>query len=227
MIVYGNDSSGKQLWTMRADGSGKQPITPLVNNRQDDTPNWQPLANVVSAAQIPPCVPGGTVTVAVGDTTGFKSPPRGVQYRLDFGAQQVALTNGGVTATISVPAGRHELEYWGQNQAGDQEVVHHNVVVTVDQTRPSVVILRDQRRSTFRRGQFASVTIRASDAGGAGLVRNPSRRRLRVSTFGLGVHTVRATATDACGNTATASLTYRVVKAAVAHRRVIRPRFTG
>jgi hypothetical protein len=150
-----------------------------------------------------------------------------VHYRLDFGAEQVATTDGGTTATIPVPAGRHELEYWGQNQAGDQEAAHHNVVVTVDQTRPSVVILRDQGRSTFRRGQFASVTIRANDTGGAGLVRNPSRRRLRVSTFGLGVHTVRATATDACGNTATARLTYRVVRSAVAHRRVVRPRFTG
>jgi TolB protein len=217
-----------QLFTMRVDGTGKQAITPPVNNQFIDSPNWQPLANVTSTAQIPPCVPSGAVTVTVGDTTGFKSPPRGVRYRLDFSAEQVALTNGGSTATIALPAGRHELEYWGQNQAGDQEAVHHNVVVTVDQTRPTVVILRDQGRSTFRRGQFASVTIRASDAGGAGLVRNPSRRRLRVSTFGLGTHTVRATATDACGNSTTARLTYRVVKAAVAHRRVtVRPRFTG
>jgi dipeptidyl aminopeptidase/acylaminoacyl peptidase len=227
LIVFSRFIMGaNQLFTMRADGSGKQPITPLVDNQRDESPNWQPLANVVSAAQIPPCVPGGTVTVAVGDTTGFKSPPRGVRYRLDFGAEQVALTNGGVTATISIPAGRHELEYWGQNQAGDQERAHHNVVVTVDQTRPSVVILRDQGRATVRRGQFASVTIRATDAGGT-LVRNPSRRRLRVSTATLGTKTVRATAVDSCGNSATALLRYRVVRAAVANRRVVRPRFTG
>jgi hypothetical protein len=101
------------------------------------------------------------------------------------------------------------------------------VVVTVDPTNPNVVILRDQRRSTFRRGQFASVTIRASDTGGAGLVRNPSRRRLRISTSSLGTKTVRATAVDACGNTATALLRYRVVRGAVANRRANRPRFTG
>jgi hypothetical protein len=184
------------------------------------------VANVVSTAQIPPCSTTGAVTVTIGDTTGFKSSPRGVQYRLDFGPEQVATTDGGTTATIPVPAGRHELEYWGQNQAGDQERVHHNVVVTVDQTSPTVVILRDQGRATFRRGQFASVTIRASDPGGT-LVRNPSRRRLRVSTARLGTHTVRATATDACGNTATARLTYRVVRSAVSPRRVVRPRFTG
>jgi Tol biopolymer transport system component len=214
-----------QIYTMRPDGSGKQSLSNNTNVF-DQKPDWQPLANVVSTAQIPPCV-AGTVTVAVGDTTGFKSPPRGVHYRLDFGAEQVALTDGGTTATIALPAGRHELEYWGQNQAGDQEREHHNVVVTVDQTKPTVVISSDQGRATFRRGQFASVTIRASDPDGT-LVRNPSRRHLRISTAGVGTHTVRATATDACGNTATARLTYRVVKAAVAHRRVVvRPRFTG
>jgi Tol biopolymer transport system component len=212
------------IWTMNVDGTNQSQLTTGIV--EDQKPDWQPLANVVSAAQIPPCLATGSVTVAVGDTTGFKSPPRGVHYRLDFGAEQVATTDGGVTATIAIPAGRHELEYWGQNQAGDQEAVHHNVFVTVDQTRPRVVILRDQRRVTFLRGQFASVTIRASDVGGT-LVRNPSRRRLRVSTARLGTHTVRATATDACGNTATARLTYRVVRGAISPRRVVRPRFTA
>jgi dipeptidyl aminopeptidase/acylaminoacyl peptidase len=214
---------GGRVFTMRADGSGPQAIT-QPTSASDSDPNWQPLANVTSVAQVPECT--GSVTVTVSDSTGFKSPPKAVHFQIDGGPEQTAPTNGN-TATITVPQGRHSLNYWGENQAGDQETTLHTVEVLADATRPRLTIRSDQGRVTYRRGQFASVTIRASDPGGS-LVRNPSRRRLRVSTAGLGAHTVRATATDACGNSTTARLRYRVVKAAVAHRRVVvRPRFTG
>jgi hypothetical protein len=38
---------------------------------------------------------------------------------------------------------------------------------------------------------------------------------------------VRAIATDQCGNRTTRTFRYRVVRAAVKHRRVVAPRFTG
>jgi TolB protein len=227
LIVFArfiNGGRNKQLYTMRVDGSGKQPITSLVDNQRDNSPNWQPLANVTSTAQVPQCT--GSVPVTVSDLSGFKSAPKAVHFQIDGGPEQTAPTSGN-TATISVPQGRHSLNYWGENQAGDQERTLHTTEVVVDATRPRLTIRSDQGRTTYRRGQFASVTITARDSLSA-LVRNPTRRHVRVSTAGLGTHTVRATATDACGNRATARLTYRVVKAAVAHRRVVRrPRFTG
>jgi hypothetical protein len=211
---------------MGSDASNPRAVSNPSIDASDTKPDWQPLANVISVAEIPPCTTTGAISVSVSDPTGFKSGPKAVHFRFDGGAEQTATTTGNA-ATIIVPAGRHALEYWGENQAGDQEATHHTATVQVDRTRPHVVIVRDQHRATFRRGQLATVTIRATDAGGSGLVRNPSRRHLRVSTAGLGTHTVRATATDACGNRATAALRYRVVRAAVLHRRVVRPRFTG
>ncbi len=209
-----------QVYTMRADGTGKQPVSQPPSGTDSD-PNWQPLANVASAAQVPPCT--GNVTVTISDSTGFKSPPKAARFRLDGGAEQSAPASGN-TATINVPVGRHVLEYWGENQAGDQEATHHTATVLVDKTKPHIVFVRDQHRATFRRGQSATVTIKVTDSGGSGLTRNPSRRHLRISTTGLGIHTVRATATDGCGNTATALLRYRVAQIAIAPRRV---RFTG
>jgi dipeptidyl aminopeptidase/acylaminoacyl peptidase len=219
MIAFG---SGGQIHTMRADGTNPQPVS-QPESGSDFDPNWQPLAKVASVAQVPECT--GSVTVTVSDSTGFKSPPKAVHFQIDGGPEQTAPTTG-ATATINVPQGRHSLNYWGENQAGDQETTLHTVDVFADATRPSLTIRSDQRKATYRRGQFASVTIAARDSLSP-LVRNPSRRRLRVSTATLGTKTVHATATDACGNTATALLRYRVVRAAVAHRRVVRPRFTG
>jgi Tol biopolymer transport system component len=214
-----------KIWVMGADGSTPQSLSQPSATRSDIKPDWQPLANVASVAQIAPCSTTGSVAVTVSDPSGFKSAPKAVHFQIDGGPEQTAPTSGN-TATIVVPAGRHSVNYWGENQAGDQETTLHTADVLVDATRPRLTIHSDQGKVTYRRGQFASVTITARDSLSR-LVRNPSRRHLRISTTRLGAHTVRATATDACGNTATARLTYRVVKAAVAHRRVVRPRFTG
>jgi TolB protein len=221
-----NKPSGGRIWVMGSNASNPRAVSNPSIDASDTKPDWQPLANVISVAEIPPCTTTGAVSVSVSDPTGFKSGPKAVHFRFDGGAEQTATTTANA-ATIIVPAGRHALEYWGENQVGDQEASHHTASVLVDQTRPHLVILRDQHRATFRRGELATVTIKVTDSGGSGLTRNPSRRRLRVSTLRLGTHTVRATATDGCGNAATASLRYRVATLAVAHRRVVRPRFTG
>ncbi len=213
----------KQVWVMGADASNPHNLSNTPPAGLDDLPDWQPLANVASAAQVPPCTNTGSVTVTVSDPSGFKSGPKAVHFRLDGGAEQTAATIGN-TGIVNVPVGRHALEYWGENQAGDQETSHHSASVLVDKTRPHIVFVRDQHRATFRRGETATVTIKVTDSGGSGLSRNPSRRHLRISTIGLGTHTVRAVATDGCGNTATALLRYRVAQIAVVHRRV---RFTG
>jgi Tol biopolymer transport system component len=211
------------IWTMDANGQNQTQLTTGVV--EDLKPNWQPLANVASTATIPPCTNTGSVTVTVSDPSGFKSPPKSVHWQVDGGAEQITATSAN-SATLTVPRGRHTLSFWGENQAGDQEATRHDVSVLVDATRPRLVITSDQHRTIYRRRQVATVTIRATDADSR-LVRNPSRRHLRVSTVRLGTHIVRASAIDACGNRATALLRYQVVKAAVARRRIVRPRFTG
>jgi hypothetical protein len=161
------------------------------------------------------------------------TPPQGgfaqaVHYQIDGGPEQRAPTQNN-QVTVLVPQGAHTLTYWAESQGGDQELTEHNLNVRVDNSPPVVRIRSDQRRATYRKGQFASVTITASDSN-TPLTRNPSRRRLRISTARLGRRTIRATATDSCLNSATGTFTYRVIAAA---RRPARrrggghPRFTG
>jgi hypothetical protein len=180
----------------------------------------------VASATAPPCSQNGLVTVTV-------TPPQGgfaqaVHYQIDGGPEQRAPTQNN-QVTVLVPQGAHTLTYWAESQGGDQELMEHNLAVRVDNTPPLVRIRSDQHKVTYRKGQFASVTITASDANSA-LTENPSRRRLRISTSRLGRRTIRATAVDSCANSATATFTYRVVAAGqrpARRRRGGRPRFTG
>jgi CSLREA domain-containing protein len=179
----------------------------------------------VASASAPPCSQNGLVTVSV-------TPPQGgfsqaVHYQIDGGPEQRAPTQNN-QVTVLIPQGAHNLTYWAESQGGDQELTEHNLNLRVDSSPPVVRIRSDQRRVTYRKGQFASVTITASDSSSP-LTRNPSRRRLRISTARLGRRTIRATATDTCLNSATRTFTYRVIAAArrPARRGGGRPRFTG
>jgi Tol biopolymer transport system component len=58
MIVFAvNDAATnnfRYLAVMRADGSGKHPITPAVANQFDSSPNWQPVTPVLSGLRVAP-----------------------------------------------------------------------------------------------------------------------------------------------------------------------------
>jgi hypothetical protein len=180
----------------------------------------------VASASAPPCSQNGLITVTV-------TPPQGgfsqaVHYQIDGGPEQRAPTQNN-QVTVLIPQGTHNLTYWAESQGGDQELTEHNLNVRVDNTPPAVRIRSDQRRTTYRKGQFASVTITASDSNSP-LTTNPSRRRLRISTARLGRRTIRATAKDSCLNSATRTFTYRVIAAGqrpARRRGGGRPRFTG
>ncbi|MDQ6914567.1 MAG: hypothetical protein M3155_01995 [Actinomycetota bacterium] len=178
----------------------------------------------VAAATAPTCSQSGQITITVNPPQGGSA--QAVHYQIDGGPEQrVPTTNN--RATVTVPQGRHTLTYWAESQGGDQELHEHNLAVVVDNSPPVVGIRSDQGRVTYRRGQFASVTITAGDSNSS-LTVNPSQRRRRLSTTRLGTHTIRATAVDSCGNQVTRAFTYRVVAAAQrpARRRGV-PRFTG
>jgi hypothetical protein len=90
---------------------------------------------------------------------------------------------------------------------------------------PTVRITSNQHRVTYRRGQLA--TVRVNTGSSQGLTRNPKTKSRRISTAVLGSHSISATAVDRCGRRKTAVFRYRVITAAVVHRRIVRPRFTG
>ena len=152
----------------------------------------------------------GSVAFAVADNSGG-SGPKFIHYRLDGGSVRTVTTSGNPgAATVILPQGRHILQYWGEDAAGNQEAVHHRMTITVDRTAPVVRIRSLQHRTHYRRGQRASIIITASDAL-SGLKINPSRR-LRLSTRRLGRFTRYFTAVDKAGNRQTVAFRYTVTR---------------
>ncbi|MGO9899841.1 MAG: SBBP repeat-containing protein [Solirubrobacteraceae bacterium] len=161
-----------------------------------------------STASIAAC--HGPVTVTVTDNPGG-SGPKAVDFVLDGGAEQTISTTGNPgVAQIPVPEGNHTLEYWGVDAAGNQESPHHVASVQVDTTPPTLTITSDQGFLAYEVGDRASVTIAASDAI-SGLATNPSASHVPISTAKPGRFAITRSATDRCGNRATASFTYTVV----------------
>jgi hypothetical protein len=142
-----------------------------------------------------------------------------VHFRLDNAAEQVAATSAGASgaATVTVPEGRHVLEFWGEDEGHAVEKSHHTMVVLVDKTKPTVTITSDQKKTSYKYGEQASVTTTAADEND--LAANPSGARQRIPTNKAGKNTVTRTATDVCGNSASATFTYDVGKQVVAAAR--------
>jgi Tol biopolymer transport system component len=230
IVFYREDTSVTsdahfELYAMNADGSGVTRLTKSTrgpNRANSMDPNWQPVAALTSSATVPSCTRTGLIGVTVTDASGFLSAPSQVNYRLDGGPQQSTPVSGSpASATLRVRRGRHTLEYWGQNQQGDQEPTHHTARVVVDNRKPVVRITSDQHTHTYTQGAFASITIKASDPI-SGLLRNPSRRHVHESTQRLGTHVVSARAVNRCGIAKTTVFRYTVLPSVTPA-----PHFTG
>jgi hypothetical protein len=175
----------------------------------------------ISNAAVGPCSTTGDIPVSVKDTSGGTGPKK-FHYTVDGGAEQVVTTTAGVTgtATITIPQGKHVLEYWGEDQdkvlekpAPLKPYPPHHVDVLVDSTKPTVTITSDQKKTTYTKGEMATITVAAADAGG--LTADPSADKQAIPTNVLGKKTITKTATDTCGNATTASFVYTVVAAKV------------
>ena len=154
-----------------ADGSTRTPLFGAPSGQQllvQATIAQSPL----SSASIPACS-NGQIPVTVSDVGGPGAAS--VHFRIDGGAEQTVPTNGSGVGTVTVPQGRHTLEYWGQDRAGLQEVGHHTTGVLVD--NPTVSITSDQRKNLYVTGERGSVSVSASDSIGS-LASNPSQRGL-------------------------------------------------
>ena len=122
--------------------------------------NAEVVAAPTSSATVPACVEDGKVAVHV--TTDPSTTPKAVLFRIDAGVQQVAPASTG-TATITVPAGRHTLEYWAEDEVPQQEIAHHSATLqaggcTPGTSGPPVVSGASQTNKTWREGN-ASATF--------------------------------------------------------------------
>lgn len=81
-------------------------------------------------------------------------------------------------------------------------------VCSSDTEPPKLSIRSNQHKTLYRRGENATVRVRASDE--SGLQRNPSKRAKRLSTSKLGKASFSATAVDTCGRSTKKTFNYRV-----------------
>ena len=106
--------------------------TQLSTNINSQNFDWLYNADIVapptSTATAATC-PGGTgATITVTADPDPATGPKAVHYKIDGGPEQVTATIGAPgVATVSVPTGLHTLEYWGEDQLGQQEATHHTI----------------------------------------------------------------------------------------------------
>ncbi len=127
-----------------------------INSQNID---WLYNADVVapptSTVSTAPCPHGSTATITVTADPDPATGPKAAHYRIDGGPEQVTGTTGVPgTATVTVPHGTHRLEFWGEDQLGQQEATHHTVTVgcvTVAKLSPL-----SETNSTFAAGSAST-----------------------------------------------------------------------
>jgi hypothetical protein len=95
--------------------------------------NAEVVAAPTTSATVPACSETGAITISI--STDPASAPKAVHFRVDGGAEQMSAAPSGTT-TITVPVGRHTLEYWGEDQVPQPEVQHHTAAVAVGACGP-------------------------------------------------------------------------------------------
>jgi hypothetical protein len=184
------------------------------------TPSQGPFSNVAmqlaadvaalptSAATIPSCANGPVAATVTADPDPDVAP-KALHFRIDGGGERTVPTDAGGGASMNVPDGTFGIEYWGEDSVGGVEPTHHTGSVTVDTAKPTVTISSEQGKVAYTVGEPASIGVIAGDVGG-GLANDPSATRQAIPTAVPGTFTETRTATDKCGNTASASFTYTV-----------------
>jgi hypothetical protein len=63
--------------------------------------------------------------------------PKAAHFKIDGGTVQSAATTGSPgVATVSVPAGVHTLEFWGEDRLGQEETTHHVISAGCEASSP-------------------------------------------------------------------------------------------
>jgi hypothetical protein len=172
------------------------------------------VATPPTSSAIPACSRSGLFDVTVTPDPDPAVGAKALHARVDDGPETVLPVAGiPAVASIAVPFGAHTVQYWGEDTLGQQESPRHVASVLVDDTAPTITISSDQDTASYTQGERASITIAASDPLD-GLVTNPSASHQAIATDTPGRFVVTRTATDGCGNTASASFAYLVTPAA-------------
>jgi hypothetical protein len=133
-----NDSASNVYWGDRSTnalvigaGQSKTVSFSLFATAPGQTVPSDDTTPPTSHATVPACSPNGQIPVKVTDNSGG-SGSKAVHFKVDGGTEHVVATDSGGNATLTISDGRHDLEYWGEDRAGNQESPHNFTTVTVD-----------------------------------------------------------------------------------------------
>jgi hypothetical protein len=194
-----------------------------------------PPASTATAAS---CSPTGFQPVTVTDASGG-SGSKAVHFKIDGGAEQVAAVDASGKATLTVPNGKHTVEFWGEDNAGNVETAHHTITVLTDTTTkcaPKLAVAGVRRACVTK---VVKVQIKATSAAGVRSVTvsldGKTVLKTKKSTFTVkvnaaklkaGRHTLKTVVTSATGQKVTSTRTIARCAAAKPKQKAA-PRFTG
>lgn len=108
----------------------------------------------MAATSIPAFSATGVIEFVVADGPRG-SGPRAVHYRLNNGPELTLATVGG-RATLTLPDGKHLLEFWGEDRRGNLEATHNFRTITVSH---ATLRISNARRKEGQRGAAAMVFL--------------------------------------------------------------------
>jgi hypothetical protein len=141
-------------------------MTTMSTNINSQNIDWLYNADVVapptSTVSTGACPHGSTATITVTADPDPATGPKAAHYRIDGGPEHVTDTTGiPGTAKVSVPRGTHRLEFWGEDQLGQQEATHH--VITAGCVTVAKLSALSETNSTFAPAS-ASTPVRGQSA---------------------------------------------------------------
>jgi hypothetical protein len=168
--------AGNEFFDGFADGSpsGNPTVEPIFQETEMLF-NAEVVAAPTTSATVPACSQTGAITISI--STDPASAPKAVHFRVDGGAEQMSAAPSG-TITITVPVGRHTLEYWGEDQVPQPEVQHHTAAVAVGACSPPSNAFKIGKPRLDKRHGTAQLPVTVPGAGtlaltGPGVVEQP------------------------------------------------------
>jgi hypothetical protein len=195
-----------------------------------DVPLQPTIASAASAAAC-----NGSFTSSDPGGSGTKA----IHYKVGGGAEQTVSTDASGNASAAFGAGTTSVEFWAEDQAGNQEAAHHTLSLTgcAKPAAPSIAVAGVRRacvssssiavRFTVRApGKVKSVTVSLDGKKIKTTTKSRFTLRIKMNKLKPGKHTLRTVATDQAGTKRTSTRTLARC-AAAKPRRQAGPRFTG
>ena len=239
-----SDYGGSHNVFVAPDASSPLQIGAVTNNNDDVRGTFVPQPQTLFAdVALQPTIASAASAAACNGSFTSSDPggsgPKAIHYKVGGGAEQVVNTDGSGNASAAFPAGTTSVEFWAEDQAGNQESAHHTLSLTgcAKPAAPSIAVAGVRRacvssssiavRFTVRApGKVKSVTVSLDGKKIKTTTKSRFTLRIKLNKLKPGKHTLRTVATDQAGTKRTSTRTLARC-AAAKPRHKAGPRFTG